>query len=273
MEMNNNPTQFPELNTILRQFAERVQPILQDNFLSLMLTGSFALGDADEHSDVDFAVVTRHDLDEQAFAAISAMHEELYALDSEWAKHLEGSYMPLEPLRDYKDRTYKMWYLDNGATKLERSLHDNTLVQRWEMREKGVRLVGMEPTELLPAIAPVDLRREVYEMMQTWADDLFANPQTVNNGWYQMFAVLSYCRMLQTLETAVITSKKAAVTWAKATLDPQWHGLINRSWAERPDPWRIWEIKTPGDFELTLEFIRYALSVRDDMLPDGANLA
>jgi len=262
--MNQTPTQFPELNAILQTFVELLRPILKENLVSVMLTGSFALGGGDKDSDVDFAVVIKRELNEQEFQAISAMHKELYEIDSEWAKHLEGSYMLLDQLCNYEDRRYKMWYLDNGATTLERSLHDNTLVQRWEMREKGIPLFGSEPTEFLPLIHPDKLRHEVSDVMQTWADELFETPQTVNSGWYQMFAVLTYCRMLHTLETAEIGSKKAGVLWAKSKLDPRWHGLIDRSWAERTDPWRVWEIQTEGDFELTLEFIQYALSVRSE---------
>jgi hypothetical protein len=42
---SDKPTQFPELNGLL---------ILEDNFVGGYLVGSFALGDADIHSDCDF---------------------------------------------------------------------------------------------------------------------------------------------------------------------------------------------------------------------------
>jgi predicted nucleotidyltransferase len=52
------PTAFPDLNEVLRELVSSVQAILGENFCGAYLQGSFAVGDADEHSDVDFIVVT-----------------------------------------------------------------------------------------------------------------------------------------------------------------------------------------------------------------------
>ena len=49
----------------------------------------------------------------------------------------------------------------------------------------------------------------------------------------QAFAVLSCCRVLWTLQTATVQSKRASANWAKQMLDPAWIGLIDRAWAER----------------------------------------
>src|SRR5215208_2470942 len=52
------PTPFAELNELLGELVARVAAILGDNFVGAYLTGSFALGAADLHSDCDFLVVT-----------------------------------------------------------------------------------------------------------------------------------------------------------------------------------------------------------------------
>ena len=45
------PTVFPELNELLGELVARVQSILAGNFVGAYLTGSFALGAGDLHSD------------------------------------------------------------------------------------------------------------------------------------------------------------------------------------------------------------------------------
>jgi predicted nucleotidyltransferase len=55
-----SPTVFPDLNELLRELVARVESILGDNFVGAYLTGSFALGGADLHSDCDFLVVTKN---------------------------------------------------------------------------------------------------------------------------------------------------------------------------------------------------------------------
>ena len=104
--------------------------------------GILALGDADEHSDVDFIVVTQGEVAEAQASGLQAMHERLYGLESPWEQHLEGSYISKERLRRVDPSRAPLLYLDNGATQLERDNHCNTAVVRWTLREHGVVLSG-----------------------------------------------------------------------------------------------------------------------------------
>jgi predicted nucleotidyltransferase len=90
------PTQYEDLNGVLAKFLEGVQEILAESLCGVYLQGSFALGDADEHSDVDFIVVTQNEVTEGQASGLQAMHERLYGLESPWAQHLEGSYISTE---------------------------------------------------------------------------------------------------------------------------------------------------------------------------------
>jgi len=53
------PTVYPKLNALLEELVSSVRAILGANFCGAYLQGSFAVGDADVHSDVDFIVATR----------------------------------------------------------------------------------------------------------------------------------------------------------------------------------------------------------------------
>jgi predicted nucleotidyltransferase len=51
--LEEGPTQFSELNEVLDQLVGGARQALGDNFVGAYLVGSFALGDADIHSDWD----------------------------------------------------------------------------------------------------------------------------------------------------------------------------------------------------------------------------
>ena len=118
-----DPTDYPELNDVLQELVAEVRTILGDNFCGAYLQGSFGVGDADEHSDVDFIVATNGEVTDEQLAALQAMHMRLYGLDSPWAQHLEGSYVPKDGLRHVDPARSPYWYLDNGASELVRDNH------------------------------------------------------------------------------------------------------------------------------------------------------
>ena len=260
------PTSDGELNIVLHEFVTSIQTILGDNFLAAYLQGSFAVGDWDIHSDVDFLVAIERDLSQTELAALQAMHARIYDLDSHWAQHLEGSYFPKKILRRY-NRDDHLFYLDNGSRELVPSNHCNELVVRWVVRECGITLAGVDAPELIDPVPADDLRQEVLTTMHDWANDIFTGRYAINNRWAQPFAVLSYCRMLQTLETGRVESKPAGAKWAQSTLDSRWIGLIERAWQERPNPsLKVRQQADPDDLKATLAFIKYALDLREEML-------
>jgi predicted nucleotidyltransferase len=55
-------TSIPELNNVLLELIESTKQILGSAFLAAYLQGSFALGDWDSHSDVDFLIVLKDEL-------------------------------------------------------------------------------------------------------------------------------------------------------------------------------------------------------------------
>src|SRR2546422_444207 len=88
------PTVFPELNELLGDLLARVEAILEENFVGAYLTGSFALGAGDLHSDCDFLVVTEDSVTAEQERALRELHDELPTRSGHWTHHLEGSYAP-----------------------------------------------------------------------------------------------------------------------------------------------------------------------------------
>ncbi len=263
------PTPYPELNVVLHELVAGVQVALGDTFLAACLQGSFAVGDFDRHSDVDFVIVTEQELSDDQVQALQTMHERIYNLDCGWAQHLEGSYFPKDVLRRYSQRGKQLWFLDHGSRSLITSDHCNTIVVRWVVREHGVALAGPDPATLVNPIPVEMLRQEIMEVMSGWGRQILAEPDQYNNRFYQTFIVLSYCRMLHDLHTGYSGSKRTGAEWAKAALDPSWAGLIDRAWDGRPNPaLSVRQPANPEDFKLTLEFVQHTIKTGTQYVAD-----
>ncbi|MEP7359516.1 MAG: aminoglycoside adenylyltransferase domain-containing protein [Anaerolineales bacterium] len=256
-----HPTPIAELNAVLDALITGVRPILGDNFVGAYLQGSFAVGDALSHSDVDFVVVVRADVPDAMVPALQAVHVQVYDLPSDWAKHLEGSYFPHDLLCRPETAGQPLLYIDNGSRVFERHPHDNTLVVRWILRERGVTLAGPPASSLLEPVVPDELRREARTMMLAWGQEMLDKPESINNDWAQPYRVLSFCRMLETLTTGQIHSKPAGAAWARRTLHPRWIGLIDRAVIAHTHQRVLGrQPADPADLAATLEFVREALA-------------
>lgn len=260
MKSLSHPTPYPDLNHVLRHLVERVQAVLGDSFVGAYLQGSFAVGDFDAHSDVDFIIVMEEKLSDEQVEALQDVHQRVYALESAWAQHLEGSYFPKSVLRQPPDGR-PLWFLEHGSRSLIQSNHCNTLLVRWVVREHGVTLAGPPPAALVDPITVTALRQAILAAIQERGQKALAEPEPYNNRFEQTYLVLNFCRMLHDLRNGFPGSKLAGANWAKANLDPRWRGLIDRTWAGRPRP----ELTSrqpadPEDFQATLEFLRYIIS-------------
>ena len=264
------PTAYAELNIVLGELIGSAQETLGDLFIGAYLQGSFALGDYDHHSDVDFIIVLEEALPEGEVHALQEMHARIYDLNSRWGQHLEGSYFPKGVLRHDSQRDRKLWYLDNGARSLVKSTHCNTIVVRWVVREYGVTLAGPAPDTLIEQIPVEKLREEILETITAWGQEILDEPQRYNNRFYQGFIVLNFCRMLHDLRAGTTSSKRVGAEWAKRHLDPIWSDLIDRAWDGRPNP--ALSVRPPADhqdFEDTLKFVQYIMSRAVELLGSG----
>jgi predicted nucleotidyltransferase len=63
-------TPYPEVNAVLEILIPEVQSILGKEFIGMYFYGSLAYGEFDQDSDVDFVVVTWHELPEPLFLAL-----------------------------------------------------------------------------------------------------------------------------------------------------------------------------------------------------------
>lgn len=250
-----DPTGFPDLNDVLEELVAGARSALGENLCGVYLQGSFAVGDADIHSDVDFVVVTNDEVGDDQLVALQTLHGHLYTLDTPWAQHLEGSYIPRQSLHRLDPARPQYLYLDNGSTELEWDNHCNTDLVRWSLREHGVTLAGPDPRTLIDPVSADQLRRDVLVTMEEWASWARSTPMS---GWKQPYVVVTGCRMLNTLHTGIGASKRDAGEWALVTLPDEWTDLVKRALADRPDPWlRVHREADPQAVAATVAFVDY----------------
>lgn len=244
---------------------------LGENLVGIYLIGSIASGDFDADSDVDYLVVTNTELTEANMEPLQEIQKKIHEVDCYPAKHLEGSYISIGDLNDWRIvGRKKLFYFDNGSTTWEQSTHDNQWHVRWILRERGITLVGPKPEGILRAIPLNELRNEIktamFHIKRFFEDEIDRPLSFFNSRFGQSFTVLTYCRMLHTLHTGTVQSKKVGMQWAKQVVDPKWAKLIDQAWSEREGVRFGTKIGQRAELPLlreTLEFITYAVSQID----------
>jgi Domain of unknown function (DUF4111) len=251
------PTVFPELNELLRELVPSVESILGDNFVGGYLTGSFALGGADLQSDCDFLVVTEDRVTAGQEQALRELHDEIPTRSGHWTHHLEGSYAPKRELETLAALGKQWLYIDHGWRQMQWSTHCNTEDVRWTLRERGITLAGPDPRELVREVPADALRSRMRQSIQSFLPDLFTWI-SFDIAWAQRYAVATLCRMLYTLETGEVASKRTSLEWARHALSPAWKDLIQQVFDDRTLGWDPDDPPRTGSVEATIAFAEYA---------------
>ena len=258
---------YPELRQVLHAFVDEVSAALRENLVGIYLVGSIASGDFDVDSDVDFLVVTNTELNEANMRLLQDIQIKIHDLDCYPAKHLEGSYISIGDLNDADTvGKKKLYYFDNGSTSYEESTHDNQWHVRWILRERGIPLMGPDAETVVQSVPRRELSNEIKTSMlqvkKFFEDEIDRPLSFFNSRFGQSFVVLTYCRMLHTLHTGTVQSKKAGAQWAKQFVDPKWVKLVDQAWKEREGVRFGVKIGQGADVAVlyeTLEFITYAI--------------
>ena len=250
-------TPYPELDGLLDEIVGRAREVLGDGFVGAYLQGSFAVGDADLHSDCDFLVVHRDRLTPVQESAIRELHDEIPTRAGHWTHHLEGSWLPVGDVRTLDGLGRRWLYVDPGWRAMSWSTHCNTEVARWSLRERGVVLAGPEPSTFVAPVPPEMMRVAMRESVKTLTDDIFSwAPERV--AWSHRYLVTNHCRVLYSLVTGAVASKRAASLWAAEELDPRWRPLLQRVVEERARGCDPDDAPEPGQAEESRAFAAYA---------------
>lgn len=253
-------TSFAELDAVLADLTASAREILGDTFVGAYLQGSFALGAGDEHSDCDFIIATTVLPHGRAEAELRRLHDDIPTRAGFWTRHLEGSYADTASLRGVDGLGVPWLFCDHGHRELIWDTHCNSAHARWILRHHGITIDGPPVNDLVDDVPPRALRDEaraalphVLTELRTWAP--------FDIAWTQRYTVSTYCRVLYTLHTARVASKRGALEWARDNLDPRWRPLLTQVIRDRALGWNPADPPRPGSLESTYAFAAYAESM------------
>lgn len=249
-------TPFPELNAVLADHDDAVRDILGSTYVGCYLQGSFALGAGDLESDADFVVVCTVLPSGDAEAELRRLHDEIPSRPGVWNQNLEGSYADAESLRTIAGLGVPWLFCDRGHRELIWDEHCNTVHTRWILRNHGIVLGGPPVRDLVDEV-PADVMRAAARAalpgtlsgIRAWAD--------MDHAWTQRYIVQTYSRVLYTMVTGEVASKRQALAWAATFVDPVWRPLLSQVAADRGKPWQPVEPPRPGSMELACAYAAY----------------
>ena len=114
--------------------------------------------------------------------------------------------------------------------------------------------------ELPPGALREDMRRQIpglLDAMHTWMD-------IERVAWGQRYTVATLCRMLHSVATDAVASKRASLLWAARELAPEWRPLIGSALAGRALGWDPDDAPALADVEATERLAAYAARVAAD---------
>ncbi len=250
-------TPFSELDAVLEDFVRAVRDILGDTFVGCYLQGSFALGAGDLDSDCDFIVATASLLGGVTAGLLRGLHNDIPTRPGFWTKHLEGSYADVTSLRGPSGVRVPWLFCDHGQRSLMWDAHCNTLHTRWILRNRGIALSGAPIADIVDEVPPAAMREAARLALPATLDEVRAWAP-MDAAWTQRYIVSTYCRVLYTLHTAEVASKRGALEWATESLDRAWCPLLAQVMADRANGWNPREPPRRGSMEATYEFASYA---------------
>jgi hypothetical protein len=147
-------------------------------------------------------------------------------------------------------------FVDHGHREMQWSAHCNVEVVRRPLRERGVVLAGPEPRTFVAPVPDERLRARMRADLPGLLDDILTWAPT-DIAWSQRYVVATHCRVLCTLVTAQVVSKRAALEWAVDALDERWRPLLVQVRDDRAIGWDPDDPPRPGSLEEAFAFAAY----------------
>jgi predicted nucleotidyltransferase len=226
--------------SLIERLGRDIGVALGDRLLGLYVHGSWVLGDFDaRRSDVDLLAVVADDPSD-LLGRLLTVHDQLTADHPEWTDRVEVEYASVAALAHFRSDPRPMVRISPGEPLHVVPATRHYLLNWYAAREYGTALDGPPPRDLIPEITAAEWTDAIRDHVRQWPEWV----ADMHTPGAQAYAVLTLCRARHSLATGRPVSKRAAATWAAATL-PAWTDLITwaaRSWYEpagkaQPDRW------------------------------------
>jgi hypothetical protein len=246
----NEITSYPSVNLLIDLLLDNINKILGNKFLGMYIQGSLALKDfAPYRSDIDLVILTSDILQGEILDKLQLFHKKIIEKKVDYAQRLECIYIPIDSLRNYhKEKAYFPSLHTGGDFYID----GFGIIEKHILREKGIVIKGPDPESFIKPVNSNELKQTAIESLMNWWYPQLTDHSRLAHDDYQVYAVLTMCRALYTIQNGEIVSKSEAAKYAKQTIDRKWTSLIDTALS-----WKI------GDkfnkLQETLDFMRFTL--------------
>jgi len=262
--MNNEFTQYDDVNSIVLFLLQKSQEILGENLLAMYLHGSLATGDFNQKgNDIDFIVVLDKEVSDKTIQKLQQMLCELVNHDPKWSQKLEGSYVPKDWLKSVEAPKTPRPYINGGSLNMYPYGYEWVL-EKYVIREQSVIVTGPHPETFIDPVSPDDVRRANAKILRGDWEPMLSESSRLKDDEYQTYAVLTMCRCLFLFANNEMASKLVAATWVQKKF-PEWKDLVEVAlhWSSGQELNRLYEVK---DFiKFTIEFTQTNNGEKDNI--------
>ena len=238
--------------TFLDHLADELQTDLGPNVRGLYVYGSLTQNAFDvRRSDVDCVAVIRRRLSPAVESRLRTGLRRLRARHP-WMRRLQLTILIQRELLRFNGDG---WLYQFG--RLSRSGSDGNPIIWANILESGRVVFGADPHSFVPPITAALMRAALEREVAYLRAELVTKRASVwrSRGAYRRYATLTACRILYTLETRRVASKRMAAAWALRRL-PSAHRRIVRRAIARPQGNRLLPL---GPIRTLLEHIERCL--------------
>jgi hypothetical protein len=194
------------------------------------ILGSTALGEFNEYfSDIDFVTVLRRMLNSEEIDRLRTIHHTLERQFPRWK--MSGSYVQLGDLGKLDHNLEPHPHYHNGT--LNPSVqNDINAITWWELKNRGIAVVGAEPQTLSFSVDWELLVKTMMENLNSyWASWAYKPVRFIMlyTDWGIQWAITGVLRQFYTCRENTITTKIKAAEYALGCLPPRWHPLIREA--------------------------------------------
>lgn len=216
---------------LIDAYLRALEP-LRSHFYGIYIFGSIALGAFEElESDIDIVALTDGEWTTSELAQFKALHTQLMQTH-QLGKRLEVLYIPLHELGK-SDREIAPYPTIQFGKFSPARYYDLNDVTWWTVKNKGIRLLGPEPSTLPFEVAWQDVLETMRDNLDGYWVSKAKHPYLfLLDGWI-VIAVATLCRILTTIEEGEIITKSVALKRWRDALPARWGLLIDEAWRIR----------------------------------------
>ena len=208
--------------------ADDLQATLGQDLVGAYTFGSAVSGGFDPAlSDLDLVIVTEGEVDQIDFGKFAGIVGRLAAREPDWAGRLDLTFVGRRTLAAFRSGGPFVEVSHETPLRLYREAND--WLETWFLAGDADRpIVGPPASELFPPISFDEFLATVVDGL----DEFVGAIQDDTRHEIVAYRVLTPCRILRSLETGRLSSKRDAAEWAAACY-PTWSELLRAAWQVR----------------------------------------